>query len=332
MTVTRTRLYFARYLSMISALAVAPFAHAESACHYVEVANLDISYPKLRLSPAVHGEINGSPVNMLFDTGAGMTYLLRSDVEKLGMTPARKRAQAFGVGGHVSIFQVRIKDFAIGAAHVRNVDFPVIEALDDTALSGIVGDDFLLQYDVELNLRAKQVKLFQPEYCGDKGLAYWNPAAQTVPMQFEPDSKRPMIQVQINGAPIWALVDTGAAHSALDLAAARRLGLNTDAPGVTAAGKASGVGNEKRKVWNMTFDSFAIGDEVIQHPRISVIEDGAYPGRKPHEMLLGHDFLSTHHVLLAASQMLMYFSYEGGQVFHGDDPQRAPAPPVPAAP
>lgn len=323
MIISRTRIYVVVFAALIAA---GP-ARAESACHYVEIANLDVSYPKSHLSPAVHGAINGSPIDMLLDTGSGMTYLLRSDVEKLGMTPARTRAQAYGVGGNVSIFQVKIKDFAIGAAHVKNVSFPVIEALEDSALAGIVGDDFLLQYDVELNLGAKQVKLFQPEHCGDKGLAYWNPDAQTVPMQFEADSKRPLIQVQINGVAIWALVDTGAANSALDLAAARRLGLDINSPGVTAAGKAMGVGNEKRNVWNMTFDSFAIGDEVIQHPRISVMDDGGnYPGRKPHEMLLGHDFLRTHHVLLAPSQMLMYFSYSGGQVFRGNDTPHDPAP------
>lgn len=304
-------------------------AHADSACHYVEVASLDVSYPKLHFSPAVHGEVNGAPINMLLDTGAGMTYLLRTDVEILGLTPARTRAQSYGVGGNVSIFQVKVKDFAIGAAHVRNVSFPVIEALDHVELAGIVGDDFLMQYDVELNLGAKQVKLFQPEHCGDKGLAYWDPDAQTVPMQFEADSKRLLIQVKINGMPIWALVDTGAAQSTLDLAAARRLGLDTDAPGVTPGGKASGVGNEKRAMWNMTFDSFAIGDEVIQHPRLSVIDQiSDFRGRKSHEMLLGHDFLRTHRVLLAQSQMLMYFSYNGGQVFRGNDAPRNVVPPA----
>lgn len=322
---------FARTAACFAILAAlsAPASHAASSCHYVEVASLDVSYPKLRFSPAVHGEINGSPVDMLFDTGASMTCLMRTEVEKLGVAPVRTRSQAYGVGGNVSIFQAKIKDFAIGAGHVKNVSFPIIEALDDTRLAGIVGDDFLLQYDVDLNLGARQIKLFQPDACGDKGLSYWNPDAETVPMQFESGSKRPLVQVKINGVPVWALVDTGAATSTLDLAVARRLGLDTDSPGVTAAGKASGVGNEKRNVWHMTFDSFAIGGEAIQHPRLSVIDQMTdFHGRKTHEMLLGHDFLRTHHVLLAQSQMLMYFSYNGGQVFHSDDKPQDPAPPA----
>jgi hypothetical protein len=69
----------------------------------------------------------------------------------------------------------------------------------------------------------------------------------------------------------------------------------------------------------MTFNSFAIGDELIQHPRIGVMDRSEnYRGRKEHQVVLGRDFLMSHHVLLAQSQMLLYYSYLGGPVFLKD--------------
>lgn len=104
--------------------------------------------------------------------------------------------------------------------------------------------------------------------------------------------------------------------SIIELDAARRLGFSTTAPGVTDGGVAVGIGSEKPKLWNMTFDSFEIGDEQVQHPRIAVVESAPnYRGRKEFDMRLGRDFLSAHHVLLAPSQKLFYYSHNGRKVF-----------------
>ena len=136
----------------------------------------------------------------------------------------------------------------------------------------------------------------------------------------------PRVQVKLNGQTIWALIDSGAAESSVDLDTARRLGMSTDASGVVDGGEATGFGTNTRKLWNMTFDSFAIGDEVVQHPRLAVMESAEhFTGRREHEMLLGRDFLRAHHVLLAQSQMQVYFTYNGGQVFLKNDSEPAHA-------
>ena len=66
----------------------------------------------------------------------------------------------------------------------------------------------------------------------------------------------------------------------------------------------------------MTFESFDIGDEQVQRPRIAVVESAPnYRGRKEYDMTLGRDFLGAHHVLLAQSQKLFYYSHNGRKVF-----------------
>ena len=170
------------------------------------------------------------------------------------------------------------------------------------------------------NLADKRVKLFRADHCQDKALAYWDQDAMTVPMKFTPGSTTPLVPVSINGVALWALVDSGADGTIIDLDTARKLGFSEDAAGVTPGGKAHGIGTETRTLWRHTFDSFAIGDELIRHPRIGVIDNTAdLRSRKEHQVVLGRDFLSSHHVLLAQSQMLFYYSYLGGPVFLKDE-------------
>ena len=317
-----------KYLLCISISALcatlAGGANAENACHYIEQANLAITHPDKSRQPVVPGAINGKPVQMEINTGTTNTFILRAEADKQNMNPERLPRQVQSAAGAESMFLVKIKDFAIGNAHTTNLRFPVIESIGKADRAALVGDDFLLQYDVELNFPEKNMKLFNAEHCNEKALAYWDANAMTVPMEFTPGFARPLVQVKINGAPIWAMISTGSTYSTVDLEAARRLGLSTDAPGVVYHGKTNGVGDEKMERWNMTFDSFAIGDETVQHPRLVVMESTyRYRGRKPYEMVLGRDFLSAHRVLLAQSQMRFYYSYNGGQVFLKDEPARS---------
>lgn len=295
-------------------------ARADSACHYLEQASLDLAYAPRSTTPTVDGAINGKPVRMLLDTGSYATFVLREEAESQRLNPERINREVQGVGGRSSVFLVKVKDFAIGGAHATNLRFPVVEMTDHSGIAGIVGADFLLQYDVEIDLAEKRVKLFRADHCQDKALAYWDKDALTVPMKFMPGATNPLVQVSINGVALWALVDSGAHSTVIDLDTARTLGFSNDAPGVTTGGKARGVGAENRTVWHHTFDSFALGDERIEHPRIGVIDSTAdYRGRKAHQVLLGRDFLRAHHVLLAQSQMLFYYSYLGGPVFLKDE-------------
>lgn len=295
-------------------------AHADNACHYIEQANLELTHPDNARLPTVMGEINGKPVHMEINTGASDTFMMRSEADRQNLNPERMAWQVQSMAGSKSMFLVKVKDFAIGGAHATNLRFPVIEGMEHTDVAGIIGADFLMHYDLDLDFTGNRVKLFEADHCQDKALAYWDDKAMSVPLEFTSERYRPLVQVQINGKPIWALISTGSARSTLDVDAARRLGLSTDAPGVTYRGKTAGAGNEKVDYWNMTLDSFTLGDEVIQHPRIVVAESTyQFRGRKQYDMVLGRDFLSAHHVLLAQSQKRIYYTYNGGTVFLKDE-------------
>lgn len=295
-------------------------AKADSACHYVEQASLDITHPDKSTVPAVHGAINGKPVDMVIGTGNTQTYVLRTEADRQGLNPERLHQQTQGIGGLTSVFAVRVKDFSIGNAHVVNTRFPVVEVLENTTIGGIIGTDVLMEYDVELNFPENRMKLFHSEHCGDKALAYWDKDASSVPIEYMEGTRQPRVQVQINGVTLWAAIDSGSERTSINMDTARKLGFSTEGQGVVYIGKQSGIGHEQLKVWTMPLDSFALGDETVQHPRLAVMEDTPnYSGRKEFQVLLGRDFLQAHRVLLAPSQMQFYYSYTGGPVFPARD-------------
>ncbi|WP_231647707.1 retropepsin-like aspartic protease family protein, partial [Staphylococcus haemolyticus] len=107
-----------------------------------------------------------------------------------------------------------------------------------------------------------------------------------------------------------AMIDTGAATSSVTLRAAKRAGLQLDAPGVTRAGVAYGVGERRAPKWRTNFASFEIGEETVRNAEIAVVDY-----ESDVDVLLGNDFLRSHRVLFAMSQKKLYLSYLGGEPF-----------------
>jgi predicted aspartyl protease len=309
-------------------------AHADEApkkCRYVNLKTLPLTTDGG--APRISGSINGTEFLMLVDTGADKTTLLRWAVDKLALPLAHTNVSAVGVGGESANYIATANQFAIGPMTGNNLRLKVTwntQGLQDTA--ALIGADFLLQADVEMSMKDKQLRFFRPIDCGDAFLAYWNPNASYVPLETNnPDEVRPVVTVELNGKPVRALIDTGASTSVVSLAAAARAGVTPSSPHVIKDAAIGGVGEHRLETWIAPFSSFAIGPEVSEHLhlRIGDIWGGAqadiqrmntsqWLGEQP-EMILGMDFLRYHRVLFSISQHRFYFSYEGGALF-------APAP------
>src|SRR5471032_670158 len=152
----------------------APAQAADAACQYQEIATLPLTLLDRGAAPVMQGSINDKPVQMLLDTGAQHTYLIKAEMDRQGLSMARQKTQIAGVGGATSMFLVHIRDMAVGPAHVSNANFSVVDALDKAKFAAIVGADFLSQADMEVSLAEQQAKFFHAEGCADQGLAYWD--------------------------------------------------------------------------------------------------------------------------------------------------------------
>ena len=306
-----------RFLLCVPLLLAAVSCQAAPECRYTELAALDINIDAhLAGTPYLDAQINGKSVRMLIDTGAFKTLLTRAEIDRQQLTLTPTKEKVYGMGGQAPMFSARPDEVIIGPARVRQTLFPVVEGYDFPGYGGIIGADYLLQADLEIALADKKLKFFRGEGCDDKALAYWDANALDVALKIPYLDSRAIVPVAVNGARLMALIDTGATVSVIDQKTAERLGFNPASDDVRKGRGLQGVNSKSRQTWIASFDSFAIGEEKIDHPRITVVEAaGADIDTSSHQMILGRDFLRSHHVLLSTRQHRFYYSYLGGPVF-----------------
>jgi TPR repeat protein len=306
-------------LALACALLPPVLAHAEDAqrCTYVEVADMPLKYVGQGLAPAVDGVLDGVPAVMLVDTGAFATSLTMNAVVKRDLVMHMTGRYAEGISGFSRLYSARVGEFAIGAvksARKQNNLLVLGETSFTPAYDALVGAPFLLQADMEFDLRAKHMKFFRPLHCSrDDSLAYWKEDTIAIPFEYSrSESPNPHFTVLVNGKAVDAFIDTGAANSFLTLRGARQLGIDVRGKDVTRLGTSGGIGSDRAETWAAPVKTVQIGGETIKDVELGVVD---VQGQIEGDLLLGQDFLRAHRVLFAMSQRKVYIAYLGGEVF-----------------
>ncbi|MFV4649098.1 aspartyl protease family protein, partial [Mycobacterium tuberculosis] len=179
-----------------------------------------------------------------------------------------------------------------------------------------------------------------------RSLAYWNPDASFVDMERDGGFKQAPFDfpVKLNGYLVHATLDSGAGLTVVTPSIAAHAGVGADQFTATK-GRSTGIGDRTVETRTATFSNIELGDEKIAKADLQVSEllrgdEGGSVGSRiagagELPMLLGADFLHSHHVLIANSQNRIYFTYNGGPVFHHvttDRPQEAQPAPTPPQP
>ena len=326
-----------QYLSIACAFSASTGAVAASNCQLTQVADWPVRITAGHL--VVDGSVNGNKVGVALDTG-GMSSITRPAADRLGLTRRTARGyRIYGVGGEGYVESSLVDEFKVGDLTRKNWDVMVAGDRDlGPSIDVILGDDVFSQVDVEFDLHHGRVRLFQAKGCESVALAYW--ARQGASQVDLGQSQQIVVPVKINGQPVQAVLDSGAPHSVLDKAAAARVGIGAESPGIAPFGQTAGVGSASVQVWIAPIRSFVIGDEAIDDTRIlfaDLFKDATYTTRYASrlqqkieflpEMLLGADFLRAHRVYVAHSQRKLYFTYEGGPVFQPKPAVRQSTPP-----
>lgn len=270
-----------------------------------------------RTRPMITAKINNQETRFVLDSGAFYSMMSTATAAEfnLRLKPAPNGFRLQGIGGAVSTQIATVKDFGIAGALIHNIEFLV--GGSEVGGEGLIGQNFLEQWDVEYDFAKGVVRLFKPEGCKKARMAYWLTPGQSVSeMEIESVAFARMHTIgvgSVNGQKIRVMFDTGAYTSLLSLKAAERAGIRTDSPGVVEAGYGSGLGRGLVKNYIATASSFKIGDgEEIKNARLR-IADSDLPDA---DMLLGSDFFVSHHIFVANSQRKLYLTYNGGPVFN----------------
>jgi predicted aspartyl protease len=121
----------------------------------------------VRFASSPHGEVvipvfigGKGPYQFLLDTGSSHTVISQKLATILGAVPVAKAPIATSVGSILALV-VRLSDVAAGSAHVESLLAtslpPDAAGMLDDRLSGLLGQDFLSQFDYTLDYRASRL-------------------------------------------------------------------------------------------------------------------------------------------------------------------------------
>ena len=316
-------------------------ASAPAKCKLMTVAQIPVDLRSGR--PVISAAIDGHASNMLVDTGASQSLIFRSAAAAFGLKVVENGRAGYAAGGIEYSGTVEVHDLDVAGFVVHHL---ILAAMGHGApsdkVAGVLGEDFLAHWDLELDPAAGVMRLMVPKDCTGDQVVYWAPAYSVVSL--DPSWWHALqTNVQLNGHDVLAMFDTGASNTIVGSDVVKRPGLH---PTVAAAtGKLGhGLASGGFAMDTAVFPSITIGQETIQNPKLVVadlfsktreVKVESHIASKPEnqpEMLIGMDFFRAHHVYVARDQKKMFFTYLGGPIFLTADQAAAKAPPAaPAA-
>ena len=316
MTLRARRLVWgARAMGCLALILLAGIGRA--GCKLAQMIELPVTMT--RMKPMVTAKINGADVTFLADSGAFFSVISPAAAAefKLRLSPAPMGIRLVGVGGDAQTSMATVKDFELQGMHAKNLEFLVGGSDSGGGGVGLLGQNFFQIGDVEYDLANGVIRLIREDGCGKSDLTYWDTGAALAHSMMDirsttPASPHTTGNAYVNGVRIEVTFDTGAGASFVSLHAAKRAGIDVNAPGATYTGFSQGIGSEKVKTWIVPVTSFKIGDEEIRNTHLRVLDSSLQTA----DMLIGADFFLSHHIFVASKQNRLFFTYNGGPVFN----------------
>ena len=246
----------------------------------------------------VPASIGGVPVTLLLDTGAQGMLLTPGIVEALRLpVDPRGGTRMLGTGGVRNAPNVMLRGLRVGSVALVDGSVPVavLPGVPQTEppLAGLLGDQFLGTYNLDLDLPHGRLALYDALGCAAPPFSL---PFSILPLIRSPEGDA-FVTVQVNGESLLALVDTGSRASIVTEQTAERLGLG----GPGSANIARGVDGATLPIRHLRVRTVQVGADVVADAPISV--SPLLLGRG--DMLLGLDYLGRHRV---------WISYRTGRV------------------
>lgn len=279
-------------------------------CQMIEVGRLPVEVVSNAL--LVPGKINGQEIKILVDTGSQDSFFLLDAVEAAGLNPTTEsRYYLENPRGDSTAYKVTIARLDVGSSKIEGKVWPVFDVSNpDIDVGMVLGADFWSELDYEIDLANGTIVLWDNKDCDKASLGYWSKEIMLALLK-KKHGEYPEVNASINATPLTATIDTGTPVTFIHPVLAERIGYRKE-----DNSEGAHVG---------TFDVFEMGDLTIKNAHMLVPRKGTYilgPGShlrgqtgSDGNLILGTDFLSANHILVANSQGYLYMTYNGGQVF-----------------
>ena len=273
----------------------------------------------------VQAVIGNKPVSLLVDTGDSFSLINKNIVDELKLPTRPSRVQLVDVAGQKTTQEVRLPSITLGRVRQEGVYFIVSGGTNPVggrpdAYDGILGADFLLNVDVDLDYGAGKLNLISPQHCEGK-VVYWQaPVVAVVPMRVDTQGKI-TFPLTLDGHTIKAILDTGATNTALNLDVARRVfNIDTNDPDLQKVGELKG--GYTAQIYNRKFKTLSIEGVTVTDPVITLLPNmvsltseqrstGSLvrdTDKQAPDMLLGMSVLNKLHIYIAAHEGKLYIT------------------------
>jgi len=270
----RTKPILQTLVAVSFAVAAAPAMAAE--CKPLEIVDSLPLTPLPSGRPSVVAVIAGSPKTMLIDTGGAISAITQRTVRDLNLSQIQNGRALRGANGAQTNILARLPSIAIGRLQQANALYYVLPEnnVANTAageFDGILGGEFLKQYDADFDLASRRLNLFSQDHCVGQ-VVYWGaPAVAVVPMQLDA-SNHIKLQMQLDGKRVDAILDTGASATFLNLTDAQRtFDVDVNAPDVEKVGEITG--GYSASMYRRRFQTLAFGGVTIANPELILLPD-----------------------------------------------------------
>lgn len=290
------------------------------------VTSVDLMPAENKLAEFVPVTINGVPKYMLLDTGGAFAEITGDAADELKLARRKGNFELYNVSGKYSD-EFTSASLTIGNLKADDTAFVISPGSNmfgkDSKVVGVIGPDILQHYDVHLDFGANKLTVLSQDHCEGK-VIYWPASAVAVVPMRVLKSGHILFPVSLDGAPVNALLDTGATNTTITIPAVEKafsfkLG-SADAPYGDALPDRPGSYTYKHTFKTLDFEGVAVGNltvQIIPDVLTDVTQNTPELGtrladRKRDEdkadMLIGMDVLRHFHVYIAYKEQKLYIT------------------------
>jgi predicted aspartyl protease len=218
-------------------------------------------------------EIAGSPKLLVLDSGSEGTIISQKVADELGLKTHQTETDMYGLSGAKTdrAAQVEVK---LGATtgNLTVMVAPFLDNMDpNPQVAGLLGADVLTNFDVSIDFGSHKLDLLDKDHCPGK-VVYWPAETAAVVPFHKLRLGQIVLDVELDGKTVKAVLDTGAENSILRLDTAERL---FDVQPGTADTPEQGGLNERAdlKTYKHSFKTLNLNGITVANPNFVLIPD-----------------------------------------------------------
>ncbi len=253
----------------------------------------------------------------MLDTASARSIITPETYAKLKTKSNAKRPMRVeGIGGGFKASLVEIGTLSVGRYRRKEMsaivlDLKLIQENAGERISGILGMDFLKNYNMRVDLEARTLRLYACDEGGDVGALVGVGGMEKVAYNMQHGGLI-MVTVRLAGASVTGLLDTGSAHTIMNWSAAEAAGVSRKTKGVEKLRtRMTGVDKKAIELFSYQFKQIEVGDSRYGPSKVSIADLPLFETlgfKERPAMIIGADFLKDRVFFIAQNTGHLYLS------------------------